>query len=154
MPANVNPKTGIAYGYIAANALDSDLVSDMLFGNMVNNFVDHGWNDYKAECISEYRRENEETAENMSDDDIWNEIDMECADGYQSDESSVEGEYEGVHYASSWLGGALNFFIFESPIITDKANRASPCVPNCGILDELDGDVTSYNVPDDWRRRD
>lgn len=152
MVANVNPETGIAYGYIAANALDSDLVSDLLFGIGVSNFRDHSWEERKAECIAEYRRENEEQAEDMSDDDIWGEIGQECADVFESHESLVEGEYEGVSYISSWLGGALNFFILHSPFVTDKANRASPCVPNCGILDELDGDVTSYDVPPDWRR--
>lgn len=154
MTANINPKTGIAYGYIAANALDSDLVNDLLQGNGVTGFKDDGWIDYKAACVNEYRQENEAETEDMTDDEVWDEIEMEACDRYESGETTVRGEYEGVHYMTAWLGGALNFFIFHSPIVTDKANRASPCVPNCGILDELDGDVTSYNVPDDWRRRD
>lgn len=56
-----------------------------------------------------------------------------------------------VHYRTSWLGGALHVWIFLSPFTTDKARRASPCVPNAGILDKLDGSVTAYDVPADWR---
>jgi hypothetical protein len=70
---------------------------------------------------------------------------------YEQYEPHIEGEAEGVKYSTSWLGGALNFFIFKSPFMTGAARRASPCVPNCGILDVLDGEVTSYNVPPDWR---
>ena len=78
-----------------------------------------------------------------------NESQLEC-----EQESYIHGEYEGVKYATSWLGGALNFFILESPVITTKACRASPCVPNAGILkhpeDPEGGSVESYGIPEDW----
>lgn len=151
--ANINLETGIAYGYISANCLDSDLV---------NGLMDNGTDTAANEAFAEWKRD--KAAELLaSDPEIEDEDDAECAtddlsyefwEHYQSDEPRVEGEHECVKYASSWLGGALNFFIFQSPVTTDCARLASPCVPNAGILDVLDGSVTSYDVPASWRRTD
>ena len=139
MTSNVNPKTGIAYGYISANALHPDTVDSLMFGNGCSMFRDISAEEFEREYRREHGlRDNEELPCGAFD----------CFEPYESD---VEGICEGVHFASSWLGGALNFFIFESPCITGKARRASPCVPNAGILDTLDGAVESYDVPADWR---
>lgn len=136
---NINPKTGIAYGYIAAQALGSELVHELMDGTGAERFVNHSHAYFEAQ----YRREHElDDADELPDD---------AYDVYEPYEDEVEGVIDGVHYASSWLGGALNFFILESPVTTDKARMASPCVPNAGILDTLDGSVTSYDVPADWR---
>jgi hypothetical protein len=113
MTANIDSKTGIAYGYISASSLDSDIVEELLFGP-------------QAEPFSE-------------------------AD---AEELEVQGCFENVRYVTSWLGGALNFFILESPHITHKAGKASPCVPNAAILDTLAGSITGYDVPNNWRRRE
>ena len=152
MSANINPKTGIAYGYIAANALHPDIVSSLLYGDGCDSFTDHSWQAMKVNAIAEWRAENPDSE--LDDFWIWEEICDNVADYYQPDEIETSGDYDGVSYATSWLGGALNFFIFYSPHVTNSAGRASPCVPNAGILDDLDGDVTSYNVPDDWRVQD
>jgi len=138
MTTNINLETGIAFGYISALALHSDTVDSLLYGHG-SEFTDHSWDDF----VKEYRAENA-----LSEDD---ELPDNLGEYFDSDESSVSGVYQGVHYASSWLGGALNFFIFQSPHITDSARMASPCVPNAGILDELDGSVQSYDVPNSWR---
>jgi hypothetical protein len=133
MVANVNPKTGIAYGYISGNALDSDLVDELLYGAHATNesaesaFMESGIDESDESAVQAF----------------W--------DSWEDYEPTISGTLESVRYASSWLGGALNFWIFESPVTTDNARLASPCVPNVGILDTLDGSVTSYNVPDDWR---
>lgn len=140
MTANINPETGIAYGYIAANALDQDVVTELMYGDAaINLTADEAFKEWESDFEREHDREPDD-GDKMS---FW--------DGYEDYEPIIEGTYEGVKYRSSWLGGALNFFIFESPHITEKAGRASPCVPNAGILDDLDGDVQAYDVPPDWR---
>lgn len=138
MVANIHPQTGIAYGYISANALDSDVVDELLYG-------DHATNESRDDA---FREAFPDYAENGADESavqrFW--------DQYEDYEPEISGTLDGVKYRTSWLGGALNFFILESPHTTDKARLASPCVPNAAILDSLDGSVTGYNVPDDWRR--
>jgi len=174
MTANINPDTGIAYGYISANALDSDLVSELQM---------NGTDVYYAEALEEAQKEaannDEVQAEYVDsgqcaeaqwtradeDERFWATLawvkenwegsrrEQEFNDSYQPDEPIHEGTHEGVKYRTSWLGGALNVWIFESPHITHSARRASPCVPNAGILDTLDRDVTAYDVPEDWRHK-
>ena len=48
------------------------------------------------------------------------------SEAIQIDEPIIEGECEGVKYRTSWLGGALHFFIFESPVIA----KCRPCSPS------------------------
>ena len=85
------------------------------------------------------------------DDTIHDMVEREYGDTLNCDEPIVEGRKDNVHYLSSWLGGALNFFIIESPVITESARRASPCVPGAAILDTLDGSERGYDVPAEWR---
>lgn len=60
-----------------------------------------------------------------------------------------------VWFGSSWLGGALNFFILESSYQVFSA-FCSPCVPGAGNLKVTDGptpapaSVRCYGVPRDW----
>jgi hypothetical protein len=159
---NVNEKTGVAYGFISANSLDTEIVMDLMMGFNVDDFRNVSEDRAVAEIAESYRnriRDNgDETdisrVEDMSADEIFDMLadsGQVSFDDLLSDEPIVEGDYLGVHYMSSWLGGALHFFIMESPVITGKAGRASPCVPGAGILDSLDGDVVAYDVPLDWR---
>ncbi len=150
MTANTNPETNIPYGIVSSNVLNSDLVDALLFdGFGVENFVDHSWEDAKQEAISEYRREHEDTE--LDDDEIMDEINTDCWD---FEETIVSGVLEGVTYQSTYIGGALNFWIFHSPVVTDKACQCSPCVPGAGNLDSLKGSYTAYGIPDDWRIED
>jgi len=135
--ANINSTTGIAYGYISAQALDQEVVQILMYGRYA---INHSEKTFEAE----YRAEH-----GLSEDD---ELPHDAFDSYEGGEEEVSGKYEGVSYMSSYLGGALHFFIFNSPHTTAKARMASPCVPNAGILDTLDGNVTSYDVPPDWRQ--
>ena len=145
MTANIDPVTGIAYGYISANCLDADILHDLLY-------VDGEDYSYR-EAVKEAQEQHEWENKDNPDDEGFDE--QEFADRYESYEPIIGGKLcNGVTYQTSWLGGALNLWIFSSPFITDKARRASPCVPNAGILDELDGSVTAYDVPDDWRRKE
>ena len=145
MIANINPDTGIAYGYISANVLDNEVVDQLLHGAYS---TDESREEAYSEWLRDWRRENAPNDDDAQPDEATI---QEFWDDYQCDEPDISGEYEGVKYRTSWLGGALNFFILFSPHVTDRARMASPCVPNAAILDTLDGSVTGYNVPDDWR---
>lgn len=143
MTANINPDTGIAYGYISAQCLHPEMVDELQFGSQASEPA------YEA-ALEEAKIAAAEGGDPF-DEDRFN-------DDWQPDEPVHEGKVvipgypsNPVHYRTSWLGGALHVWIFLSPFTTDKARRASPCVPNAGILDKLDGSVTAYDVPADWR---
>lgn len=143
---NMNLTYGIAYGYISANALHSDIVCSLQEGKDV----------YYEEALEEHLA-------GLRDDPDFDEDEAteKFSDTWMGDEPVHEGtikvaggnfpEVTELKYRTSWLGGALNVWIFESPFVTDKARKASPCVPGAGILDTLDGDVRSFDVPPTWR---
>lgn len=147
MTANINSETGIAFGYISANALDPDTVHELLYGPGADNLT------YKlalAEWLTEQRRAHAEApvVPNTGFDEEW------ATDYFNErvysggDEEDIEGTYEGVHYLTSYLGGALNFFILESPHI-GGCQPCSPCVPNAGDLGSR-GAYVAYDVPSHW----
>jgi len=177
MTANINPDTGIAYGYISANQMDPDTVQWLLY--------DAGTDLSYEEALADLRFEAEKEADEIEEEcrialeeiggfypdefDSFLERDIEAAyerlgyagredyvdtrvesesEAIQIDEPIIEGECEGVKYRTSWLGGALHFFIFESPVIA-KCRPCSPCVPNAGDLGS-EGDYEAYGVPEDW----
>lgn len=162
MTANTNPKTGIAYGYVAASDLEPEVVSELMYGHGATDLsYDQARNDAQAEAFAEWEQRCEEIDVQRQDDGPppivhadFEFDDQKFSDNYQCDEPTVEGTYEGVKYRSSWLGGALNFVIFESPHVTHFGKRASPCVPNACILppDVEQGSVNGYDVPLDWYR--
>jgi hypothetical protein len=152
MTTNTNPDTGIAFGYVAAADLDPDIVHELMYGR-------------QAKYLTEDRAREEEIARQRAEFDEALAIVAKyagvdhvgqfepCLDNFESgiEEPEVVGTYQDVLYTSSWLGGALNFFIMRSPHITNYAHQASPCVPGCGILKPLnEGNVTCYDVPADW----
>lgn len=168
MLPNTNPATGYAFGYVQANDLDSEVVAILLgLSAGAKNFTDYSYNDALAQAIAKARSEWEDQMERaMSDWQDKNPLNATAPsfdnfefdedkfnDEYEAYEPIVEGIYQDVHYRSSWLGGALNFFISYSPFITVNAHRASPCVPNAGILvhpDRREGDVLAYDVAPYW----
>lgn len=168
MTANIHEKTGIPYGIISANSLDPDVVYDLMYGSQAKNL---SWEEYHAEVIREVNRRADEIEESVDEGlpfATWGaEVDAKFRElgyrnrlqfvereteaeleAYQRDEETIEGELDGVHYMTSWLGGALNFFIFESPVIF-AGRQCSPCVPNACDLNS-DGDYEGYGVPADW----
>lgn len=149
---NVNLSTGVPYGYISANALDPDLVDDLMYNpGATNHTYDEAYR-YAYDCMkAEWCATNPGQNPDDFDDTIHDMVEREYGDTLNCDEPIVEGRKDNVHYLSSWLGGALNFFIIESPVITERARRASPCVPGAAILDTLDGSERGYDVPEDWR---
>lgn len=165
---NVNVETGVAFGYVSASSLHPDLVNDLQMD---------GEEVYYAEAVKEAQKEatqewfNKIEASGVLEldlvggpDDLWNAVgkhveanwsgsywERRFNDNYQPDEPIHEGVKDGVKYRTSWLGGALNVWVFESPHI-GRYQQCSPCVPGAGNLDNPDADgILAYDVPADWR---
>lgn len=153
MTANVNQNTNIPFGYLSANQLDSEVVDQLMFGPQARNL---SWERFLEEYLRVQRAAFACSTEEELESNPYNldgEFDEayaeECAgDFYMGDEELIEGELDGVKYCTSWLGGALNFYIFESPVIS-KCRPCSPCVPNAGDLGS-EGDYEAYGVPEGW----
>jgi len=149
---NFNPETGIAYGVIACNTINSDLMDDLWYT--------HGTDlSYKAACEEERanlcRELEDEWEGEMDEADFEDELEarLESAcEHFQIEEPTIEGECDGVQYHISWLGGAPLLWVFDSKYVGHYA-RCSPCVPGAGNLDEPAEDgVLCYDVPKTWRR--
>lgn len=151
MTANIHPQTGIAYGYISANAMNPETVFYLIERGTsltYQSFLD----DLRSEIINELAsvlkldasdiRENEHLMEQVNSTVEYR------SDEYQPEEEIHEGVTDGVKWQTSWLGGAMNFWIFESPYLIN-GSRASPCVPNACIAGHP-GPVAGYGVPPDW----
>lgn len=154
MSTNVNPKTGIRYTIFSANSLDSEQVSELqMYGRDVH------WESHKYDIEQEVRRAWEQgdvegedyeeelemrlerESENWYDDEPVHEFNVECP-GY----GPVRGQ-------TTWLGGALLVWIFESPF-TSTFDLCSPCVPNCANGDSPNPDgYVGYTTPEDWRNQ-
>ena len=153
MTVNTNSKTGIRFGVIAVNNLNSDLVEDLWYGY---GAVDLSYQAAMEELDAEIGREADrliETGELQAEDRDWY-VDRETdkrRDDIQIDEPTIEGTYEGVQYRIGWLGGAPLLFVFESPF-KGRFQICSPCVPNAVSLESpSDVGAEGYDVPPDWR---
>ncbi len=143
MTANIHPTSGYAYGFVASTDLDDEVVLCLLYGQGVKDFVNHTYNEAQRLAINEQRAEWENRCE----------MELLQHDLTVAYPTLPDFAFVGVKYRSSWLGGACCFFILESPHITTTAHRASPCVPNAGILKhpiERCGDVLGYDTPPTW----
>ena len=144
MQPNVNELTGIRYGIISANSLDGELVHDLMY----RHGEDLSWKEAAVEIGNEVNALVEEGL--IDEDDVDREMDERLCD-LNIEEPIIEGACEGVLYRTSWLGGALHFWIFESPRI-GLYSECSPCCPNAGDLDSPNDDgVECYDVPEGWR---
>lgn len=141
---NTNPTTGVRYGYISANSLHPEVLDELQ-----QRGVDI--------CYQEACEELEAAIRMAVGDFLSRRQAQELVDyalemfEHECDEPIHEGVYGGITYRTSWLGGALNVWIFDSPV-TGHYAECSPCVPGAGNLDcpDLDG-VLCYDVPEDWR---
>lgn len=150
-PINTNTSTGIPFGYISAQALNPEVVMDLTLGPQATDltwdeFEDHHRGRINIEAAERGFEHGSRDWENFCEREL-----EKVLDDYSPVEPCIAGVLDGVSYRTSWLGGALNFWIFDSPVTTDKARRASPCVPGAAILDTLDGSEFGYDVPADWR---
>lgn len=177
---NRDPDTGTRYGYISANSLDPDVVDEMMYGSQATDLTyQQALEELKATIEREAEHIEEEALIALGEvdyalrhSDAAQEDAIDAAytrRGYddredfiatrteqesehiQIDEPIHEGELDGVQYRTSWLGGALHVWAFESPH-TGLYAECSPCVPGAGNLDcpDVDG-VLTYDVPADWR---
>lgn len=167
MTANINPDTNIPYGIIKIDAIDSDVLHDLLYVKGRDISYDAALEEHLAQKRREHEAAMEELAikraetgedrenPNIGEDDPEFDEDFETqefAEHYQCDEPVTQGEYQGVKYQTTWLGGALMLYVFESPVLT-KCRPCSPCVPNAGDLDST-GDYLAYGVPVEWLSED
>ena len=146
---NYNPDTGIPYGTIYLHHIDSDLAQELWY----THGEDISYKNALEEFRSEVRAELLDSEPDVDPDDIEDMIDSRC-EWFESqiDEPTIEGEYEGVKYMISWLGGAPLLWVFSSPF-TGSYAQCSPCVPGAGDLKTPDEyGVVCYDVPPDWRR--
>lgn len=155
MIPNVNPETSISYAYVSANDLDDELVHELLHGA---NAVDLSYQEVVDDLFAELCED-----QDVSDKEAWLicnfplELEVSCED---ISDPKTEGVYEGVKYCTSWLGGALNFFILESPVGVEEMTPCSPCVPgahNASPSDKtstISGNTTAYAVPTEWWREE
>lgn len=152
---NTNPNTGIPYGYISALKLDPEIVERLMYGRQARNLTEERIQQSITEEVQAEAAERGFVHGSRDWEDFVEREFEERMDDLHNlcsvDEPEIQGKFEGVSYATSWLGGALNFWIFESPVETHKARKASPCVPGAAILDTLDGSETGYDVPKNWR---
>lgn len=149
---NCNPETGIRYGYIAAGNLDPDLVCEL---------QSRGRDVHYEEALDDLRHAiyNALAEAGVPIGGPRSEVCYEAERVFDlywegSDEPIHEGEMDGVKYRTSWLGGALNVFVLESPH-TGHFDECSPCVPGAGLLTSENPDgVLTYDVPPEWRWED
>lgn len=160
---NVNPETGIRYGIISANALHGDVID-----NIQNMGRDLHYEEAKADLEKQADALEEEVRIGMAEDDpsiVGNEEIEESrieaayeARGYQDREDFIgkqleqfqdeepvhEFEIDGVKGRTTWLGGALLVWVFFSPHMT-RVQLCSPCVPNCGDLDNVVDEKAAFD---------
>lgn len=150
---NTDPITGIRYGYISANRLPPEVVDQLQYGSQATDVY---FEEARNELVANYTYGNLDDGEDV-EDDFDDELDRrieELAENWCCDEPIHEGIYENVKYRTSWMGGALHVWIFDSPH-TGLFQECSPCVPRAGNLDCPDEHgVETYDVPPDWRYSD
>lgn len=182
--SNTHPTTGVRYGVIACASLDPDLVNDLMYGagakdlsyqaayeeakkraekradeieeDVKASASEHGVVEAELEAWLEqaieaaYERLGYQDREDLIECDL-----QQFSDCYESNEPTIEGEYEGVKYRISWLGGAPLLWVIEGPI-GSAVTLCSPCVPGAADLGSgfdaspLSNAFTCYVVPRDW----
>lgn len=178
---NINEETGIRFGYISCSSLYYDVIEqlqscgvDLRFreaqdetqkkweaaAGLIDDEIAIHLAELDGHNMTEFDRMTVEESliaqhygqvgfvdrEDYVTGNVSNELEY-----FYCDEPVHEGELQGVKYRTSWLGGALNLWVFESPF-TGNFRECSPCVPGAADLDNPDNaGVTGYDVPPDWR---
>lgn len=146
MSTNMNPETGIRYGIVAANSLDPEIVDEMQSRGK-DLHIEAASADLEAAirgACGDY------LSKSSCDDLVSHAQDLLCDDFYD-DEPIHSFDIDGVKGQTTWLGGALLVFLFESPF-TDQFDLCSPCVPGACNCDSPNPDgYVGYTVPEDWK---
>lgn len=148
---NTNPKTGVRYTVYSLNRLNPDLAHNLMYGTQATNLTYEAWEENtRKDCEIEASELGFVPGSSDWEDFIDSRLE-DASESYTVDEEDFEGEYEGVKYGISWLGGAPLLWVFESPF-KGTFDLCSPCVPNAcnGDNPSPDGEE-GYATPDDWR---
>lgn len=160
--SNYNTKTGLRFGVIAFNSLDPDVGQELFHGpGAVDLSYKEAYEEAKREAHSKWESyvEEAEIAANevdglMSDADRESFIESKLFEmsGFEDEdefveeelqrfsdlceiyEPHIEGEYEGITYQITWLGGAPLVWSFDGPTGWVES-LCSPCVPGAADLD-------------------
>lgn len=150
---NTNPETGIRYGIISALDLHQEIIDELqAVGKDVH------WEEMLEEVRDRLRSAIDPyvsggTAKELIEDWIEQFIDV-AGDSWYDDEPVHEGAHCGVNYSTTWIGGALHVWVFDSPH-TGLFAECSPCVPCAGSLGQPDENgILTYDVPPEWRWAD
>jgi len=136
MTANTNPETGIRYGVVAMNSLESWVWDE---------FYTSGTNESEIEALREWHEEN--PPETLHDPE---EAENQFFESLEIEEPTWSLEQGGMRLEIGWLGGAPLLWVLLSPHTTE-ARECSPCVPNAGNLDcKETGGFTCYDLPAEW----
>jgi hypothetical protein len=163
---NVNAETGIRFGWISQRSLNPDAVSDI-----IDNGADLAYaaavDDAKSRIAAALRPVFDDlgvlpyglradrqrlSREYLADaaDSVWDGIEQDFNDQYESDSSSYRYERDGY---TLLLASDGDICVISSPFYTYAA-FGSPCIPNAGHLDTPrgleDGGVKTYCLAGDW----
>lgn len=133
---NRHPETGIAYGVVSLNSLQSWVFEE---------FMNHGKDLSFESAMEEFDSENPEADDDERQDYI---------DSLHIEEPDYELTRDGMKLGLSYLGGAPLVWVFESPH-TAEVRQCSPCVPGAGDLDNpCEGGMVAYTLPKVWFARE
>lgn len=133
---NRNEKTGIAFGVVSMNSLQSWVFDEFFY---------HGRNVSYESAMEEFDAENPDATETER---------QRYIDRLEIDEPEYQLETDGMRLGISWLGGAQIVFVMESPY-TAEVRECSICVPGAGNLDSpCEGGMVAYTLPEAWFARD
>ena len=142
---------GVRYTVFSMNYLNQDLVDELWYGPQAKDLTYiEVEKDVRAEVTAYVDAEIEEGTLDESEryDEIEYRVEREM-ENVQIEEPTIEGEYEGVQYHISWLGGAPMLWVFQSPLI-GKFALCSPCCP--GSTDgDSEGEYEGYDIPSTWK---
>jgi hypothetical protein len=135
---------------------EADQIEDEFLENIQIEAAERGgFTDAEYERFSEHRLEEMWLMKGYDSHEDYVEAVVERrAEALVIEEPEIEGEYEGVKYRISWLGGAILVWITESPH-TGLFDLCSPCVPGACDCDSPNPDgYLGYTVPETWLARE
>ena len=179
MSPNIHPETSIRYGVISDYSLDPDVVQELFYGSQARDLTyEAALRQLRHEAEAEADAYEEEVKVAIAEEDygllsndryverrveqMWEAMGYDSAEDYveQSvenraanihiEEPEIEGEYEGVKYRISWLGGDPLVWTLESPEV-GLFDLCSPCVPGACDCDSPNPEgYLGYTVPETW----
>jgi hypothetical protein len=160
MITNQDPDTGVRYTLYRADAFDPELLDDLLYMHGKDLSYAEALEQEIAEQRSAWEDECESkavAAQEAGTDLVLDDFEL-CLDSFdpQIEQPIHEGDYQNIHYRTTWLGGALHIWIFRSPIVGHFA-LCSPCAPGACNGDQrtslVDGHM-GYDVYPNWMARE